>query len=387
MKNNIVFIAGGIWQKPFVKYLKEKNHHLTVVNPVETESTELADYHLKCDINNLTEIEKYIEKTNPIFITSDQSDVSTEIVTKLSEKYRLPCNRMDVIEKFTNKYEIYKFASLINIKVPNTKIISSIEDLLSFGESQKYPIVIKPVDSTMSRGFRKINSPNEINKEIIESCLKFSKSKQIIAQNFIQGDMITLEGVCSNGKHKTLAVSRKINEEYFKPGITSSVAYPANYPEDLLNNVIETNDRYVEESGMKFGLTHSEYIVDNDFCLIEIGARGGGAGITDRIVPWVSGVNSYDILYKSLMGENVDVKSINPLKKSALLRYYRKEDVTEEQAREIQKIPEVSVFCYNFTKTQYVADANDCRFTMGIYLTENEIEMKNLKEKIAKILE
>ena len=31
-----------------------------------------------------------------------------------------------------------------------------------------------------------------------------------------------------------------------------------------MQKIIETNDKYVEESGMKFGLTHSEYIINNN---------------------------------------------------------------------------------------------------------------------------
>lgn len=387
MKEKILFISGGVWQKSFIEYLKQKNHYVAVVNPVVTESTLISDYHIQCDINNLDEIEKHIKQINPSFITSDQSDVSTRIVAELSQKYNLNGNDIKTIEKFSNKYEIYKFASSIKIPVPESCLAKSTNDLKKFAEKVKFPIIIKPVDSTMSRGFLKINSINEISQENIKHSLKFSKSKKIIAQNFVEGNMITCEGVCSGGKHKTLATSIKITDDYFSPGITSMVSYPANCSQKIIEKIIKSNDKYVENSGLRFGLTHSEYIFKDDkFYLIEIGARGGGAGISNKIVPWTSGIDNYDIFYRSLMGEICEVKSIRPLNRPAILRYYRKEDVNESQAIKIKKIKGVSIFYYNFLGTQYVCDENDCRFSMAIYTAENEQEMKNLLNKIENVI-
>lgn len=387
MKKPIIFISGGIWQKPFVEYLKNKNHFVAIVNPVSNDTTALCDLHIKCDINNIKEIEKYIKKINPIFITSDQSDVSTKIVSILSKKYNLPCNNPSVIEKFSNKYEIYKFAKKIKTPVPPTCVVKNKKDIEKFAKEHLYPVIIKPVDSTMSRGFRKINSNCDIKEEVFLQSLKFSKSKKIIAQKFIPGNMVTCEGVCSGGKHKTLATSIKIENEYFKPGITSKVSYPAQCDKSILKKIIEANDSYVEKSGMMFGLTHSEYLIDDyNFYLLEIGARGGGAGISSHITPWVSGVNSYDIFYQSLMGKNYDVKSIKTLDRIALLRYYEKKDVTKKESERIKKIKGVALFYYNFLGTQYTTDANDCRYSMGIFLAVDEVAMKKLENKINNII-
>lgn len=378
MQDKIIFISGGTWQKAFVEYLKKKKYFLAIVNPVENETTKICDQHIKCDINDIEEIEKHIKDINPKFITSDQSDVSTKIVSILSEKYNLPCNPTSVIDKFTNKFEIYKFAAKIGIPTPCTELASCVDDLKIFGLKNGYPLVIKPTDSTMSRGFRKIDSESQISEKILQESLSFSKSKQVISQKFIEGDMITCEGVCSGNAHKTLATSIKKQGNYFKSGITSEVSYPADCDDELVQKIIKANDEYVEKSGMKFGLTHSEYIVnDKDFNLIEIGARGGGAGISNIITPWVSGVDNYDILYRSLIGETCDLK-IQTLKRSALLKYYRKEDISEEQANKIKKIKGVAIFYYNFLGTQFIFDKEDCRYSMGIYLAENNNDMKDL---------
>jgi biotin carboxylase len=387
MKENVVFIAGGAWQKPFVQYLKNKGHFVSVVNPVETETTSIADHHIKADVNDLQQINKHIESLQPIFITSDQSDISTKTVAALSEKWNLPGNSVDVIDRFTNKYSIYSFAKSIGVSVPESILVNHSDDVQSFARLQGYPVIIKPTDATMSRGFRKIDCPSDITLNIFESSLRFSKSRQIISQTFIPGEMVTLEGVCSGGKHKTIATSQK--DGYFLPGINCGVRYPCVLP--IIEEIIAANDRYVELAGLKFGLTHSEYIVNADgYWLIEIGARGGGAGIANKIVPWVSGIDVYDIFYESLIGNIIDVKSLSPLNRMALLKYYHEDSMTfcnENKASIIQTMPGVASFHYNFIGKQYISDNYDKRHTMGIYLAETKQEIDRIVDDVDKVIQ
>lgn len=389
MQNKVLFIAGGPWQKPFVEYLKNKNNYVAVVNPIETNTTNVADLHIKCDINNISEIENYIKKLNPNFITSDQSDVSTYIVNLLSNRYNLPCNSMESTDKLTNKFSIYQFAKSININVPDTEFVSSVDDIKNFWYAQKSSIVIKPIDSTNSRGFRKIDNINDINECVYQKTKSFSKTNKIIAQKFIEGRMITLDGICSNYKHKTLAGG--IKNKYFKPGINQDVTYSLDIKHPFYQKIIETNDLYVEKSGMKFGLTHSEYIItkDNNFYLIEIGGRGGGAGITNKIVPWVSGVNLYDVLYDSILGYEVDLNKIETATNHALLKYYTSTElvnINENKIQKVLKLKGVADFQYNFKNKQFVSDAEDCRQSLGIYIAKTQDELKNVTTNVESIL-
>jgi len=382
----ILCIAGGIWQKPWIEYLKNKGHYIAVVNPAVTTATELADYHIQTDINDLDTIDRHIEKIKPSFVTSDQSDISTMIVATIAAKWNLPGNKIDTIEKLTNKLEMFRFGRSLGIPMPESAEAASTEEVKAFGLAHGFPIIIKPADSTMSRGFRKIETLVEINDDIFKSTKKFSKTGRVVTQTFISGEMVTLEGVCSGGKHRTIAVSKK--DGFFGPGINTGVQYP--YWSPLVEKIVATNDLYVENTGMKFGLTHSEFIFENDkFCLIEIGGRGGGAGITDKIVPWVSGINIYEILYQSLMGKVIDVKNIQVLQRPALLRYYTKEQVTnytEDKNDIIKNLKGVADFNYNFAGKQYVTDKNDIRHTMAIYLRETSEEINELENQIKIII-
>lgn len=389
MKEPILFIAGGKWQKPFVKYLKDKGHHVSVVNPVVTETTKLADVHVMADVNDADAISRHVASVRPAVVTSDQSDISTAIVARLNRELGLPGNGPDVIEKFTNKHAMYEFGVKCGIPVPTTVLVSDPADVRRLGHEHGYPVIIKPTDATMSRGFRKFDSEADVTSEALEGSLRFSKSGRVIAQKFVAGDMVTLEGVCSGGKHRTVATSLK--DGFFTAGINTGVRYPCKLPPALLDEMIRENDKYVEASGMTCGLTHSEYIVGGGagFCLIEIGARGGGAGIIDKIVPWVSAVNPYDVLYESLIGGTVDVKALSLKRRHALLKYYRREDVAgcdQGVAEAVRRLPGVADFQYDFIGQQYVTDAIDIRHSMGIYLGETDEQVEEVAASVARLV-
>jgi len=382
MMSKIVCVAGGLWQKPWIEYLKYKGNYVAVINPVETAATHLADYHIKADVNDIDTINQHIDIIKPSFITSDQSDVSTMIVAVLSKIWNLPSNPVDSIMKLTDKMQMYELSQQLNIPAPSSAEVKNVDDIMQFGSEHGYPIIIKPVDSTMSRGFRKIDTPELVNDELFNATKRFSKSGKVIAQVFVHGDMVTLEGVCSGGKHRTIAVSKK--DGFFCPGINRGVRYPYDTP--LVKQIIEANDLYIHSSGMIFGLTHSEYVYNHDgYHLIEIGGRGGGAGITNKIVPWVSGVDVYDVLYRSLMGEQVDVYELNVMKRPALLRYYTADQVyhcTEAIADMIRRIPGVADFNYNFAGKQYVYDQQDVRHSMAILLSNTQQQLEMLESQI-----
>jgi biotin carboxylase len=378
-KNNVIVIAGGPWQLPLVRFLKQKNNKVYVVNPKTTVTTEAADGHIQIDVNNTDAIDSAIRGLSPTCITSDQSDISTMTVALLCQRYKLQGNTPETIRKFTDKFAMYEFGKSIGVPVPESAIVENEQGVLEFMAAHPGPVITKPLSATNSRGFRTIPRPEDVS--LACESLRFSKG-QIIVQEYVAGEnQITLDGVCSGGKHKTLAVSTK--GAYFKPGLTSSVRYPSKLPN--LEEIIKINDRYVEEAGLQFGLTHGEYIVGEKFKMIEIAARGAGAGITDKIIPWVSGIHPYDILYQSLMGNPVDVKNLTPTAKPGILQFYDEYEMQEcdhNKAREVSKLPGVASFLFDFRKDQFAIDPYNTRHTMGIYLTETEEELDALIKQI-----
>jgi carbamoyl-phosphate synthase large subunit len=377
---NVVVIAGGDWQAPIIKYLKSKNHVVHVVNPVVNNTTALADFHIKEDIRNFPDLKEILKEVKPEFITSDQSDVAMMPVARLSQELGTRSNSVKSIELFTNKIKMVEFASKF-MPIPRSKQVKTEREIIDFWWENK-PLILKPADANASRGLLKIDDLVGLPSKF-KYTLSHSKLCQAIAQEYVKGTSIILDGICSNRKHRTLATARK---DHFREAVISQVSYPSKIESSLLEEIIKVNDEFVENSELEFGITHAEYIVDENtgkFWFIEIAARGGGFKISSDIVPWVSGVNLYDILYKDLTGTTTNVKMLNILNRPALMQFYEYPSGQVEKI-EVKDIPFVNEFRIFVKEGDNIKPAKDggCRHAVAIILEETEEKILDVEKEI-----
>lgn len=273
VQKEAIVIGGGKWQLPIIEFLKSKNYLVACINPFETDTTKHADFYFCADIKDYKSCLEIAKKLNPEIITSDMTDAATLTVSMLCKDLNLKGNDPDSVIKFYDKTKTYKHAERCGIKCPQ--------------KTNDYPCIIKPVDSNASCGFSVVRNKSE-EDAAIRKALLFSKN--FIKQEFIDGIGLTLDGFHC-GVHKTLCAGTRT---YFRDGVISGVYY-THFKE---SEMTKANDLFVNSSGLSFGITHAEYIVnENGFWLIDIAARGGGYRIGSDIIQWCSGFPVYEALY------------------------------------------------------------------------------------------
>jgi phosphoribosylaminoimidazole carboxylase (NCAIR synthetase) len=274
----VLFICGGKWQIPWIQYLKYKGHKIIIVDPYSfSPAVPLADIHIACDAKDIETIySKIISENFEIeFVTSDQTDVSTNTVALLSEKLGLIGNKPEIVKFFSNKFENRSFLKKhFNSHYPKFIKAYNKEEIITFFNSTSNNIIIKPVDAQSSRGIFKIDDSNLQHIQVLyDEAVSFSQQNYVIAEEFVIGKEITVEGICIENRHYTLATSSK---NHFRTGIASELRYPAKINHTLMNKIYQFHNRFIEKTGLNFGITHSEYIVNNeetDFWLVEAACR------------------------------------------------------------------------------------------------------------------
>lgn len=134
-------------------------------------------------------------------------------------------------------------------------------------------IIIKPIDSQSSRGVYTITSQNQL-KEKFQDTLSYSnRRKEILAEEYISGDEFTIDGLVVDGVHYPLCIS--IKEMYKEnPNVSKVQTYTYSHPVYDYDLLRKTNKSLIENIGLPFGLTHSEYKFSNGkFYLIEASQR------------------------------------------------------------------------------------------------------------------
>lgn len=397
MKRALV-IAGGAWQVPLIDKLHDKGYHVTVVDPYLTSvGVRIADGHIQKDVREKEAIWDVV-KEMPKFdlVTTDQSDVSVETVAYVGERLGVPSNKEMVVEKFANKYLSRLYAQSVGVPIPAYTAVKTVEEIEAFINKVGAPLIIKPCDAQSSKGIHKIEAgatKAEL-EDYLADALQYSFVKTAILEQFVEGVEVTVEGFCANGKHRVMAMSRKT---HFKMGIASTLTYPANLSKKIEDAIIAVDNRYVEQSGMEFGPTHAEYIVNEEtgeFWLVEIASRGGGTRISSDIVKWVSGFDVYEALVTCLEGreKEIDVKQVQPLRRSAELHFFDFGDGVIEHVEGVEAVKAMLGVAYaDLEVLQERIELHSCkddrsRQCFVIVFAENAEELKNTLNAIHQTL-
>lgn len=323
-----MILGAAAGQIPFIKICKEFNAYVIVVSRKGNyPGFEYADECLYLDTTDKEGILEAAKEKDIDAILTDQTDVSVPTVAYVAEKLGLRGIGTDVAEKFTDKYAMRKAAKDIGVGVPDFCEASTYEEAEKAIYKIGFPVIVKPVDSSGSRGITKICDDTIIDFAINDA-FKNSNTNRIIVEKFIVGREFLVNGFGLNYKYRNLDIGIK---EYFDLDgryvskmcmFTSADAYEL--PEEKA--ILETNEKLVKGLNLPFGITHAEYIYsyeEEKVYLVEIAARGGGVFLSSDLTPRASGVNTNKIIIDyALNGTVIDIDNIVLDKKTTAFRCF-----------------------------------------------------------------
>ena len=394
----VMVIAGGTWQVPLIKKVKAMGYKVLNSNLYEdSPGFAFSDYTAVADVKDKEKNLEIAEKYKVNAVLTDQSDIAVPTVAYVAEKLGCYTFGEEMAALFTNKFKMRKFCQEKGFPIPEYRLCYTIEDAKEFLRELKKTIVIKPLDSQSSRGVFTIHTEEELEQYFSISESYSNQGKGVLAERYIVGTEFTIDGIMNKGVHHSLAISQKSHFAY-NPNIASKLFFSYDNEYFDYDRLRRQNNELVERTGLKFGLTHGEYKYENGkFYLIEIAARGGGTKIASDIVPFLSGIDTYELLVKNALGESaeVDYSVIEKNKKRcAVLEFLDVESNGKkiknisglEQIREIKEVREIQL---EFKIGDIVEKAQDDRSRAGFFIVCGETREKtqDVCDQIKKILD
>ena len=298
----IMILGANDGQLPLIKICKRKEYKTVVVSPKgDYPGFKLADQSIYLDTRDKEEILKEAIRLKIDAIVTDQTDVSVGSVAYVAEKLGISGIGTETALRFADKYEMRKAAKKAGVNVPDFDKAQCVEDAVAIAERLGYPLIMKPVDSSGSRGVRKVENAQDI-IDNFEYTKSKSKKENVIIERFITGKEYLADGFAMDYDYITLDVGEK---EFFdvpniyvsKMCMFSSAALAKK--DRVMNMVKETNDKLIKAFKLPFGITHAEYIyssLEDKVYLVECAARGGGVFLSSDITPNASGFNTNEAL-------------------------------------------------------------------------------------------
>ena len=354
MSKTIMILGAGEGQLNFVRICKERGYRVICVSIAgDYPCFKICDTSYHVDTRDKERILEIAQNEQIHAITTDQTDVSVLSVAYVAEHMGLKDIGCDCARRFTNKYSMRCQAKKAGLPVPDFAKAATLVEALEAAHSIGYPVIIKPVDSSGSRGVVKISSDEELRANFAYSLGK-SQAQDVIVEKFIRGKEYLADGFAMDHQYVTLDVGDK---EYFavenlfvsKMCMFSSVK---NLEDPTSHLVKETNDAIIRAFDLPFGITHAEYLYceeDHKVYLVECAARGGGVYLSSDLTPLASGFDTNTALIDYLMEDRkifVDEDRLDN-KVSAWLCFAFPEGILTsfDGIDAVMKIPGVHKFC------------------------------------------
>jgi len=306
----IMVVGGGAWQVPLITKAKHLGHRVINSNPHEdSPGFEVADVGRVADVLDRAANLAIAREFEPDAIVTDQSDIAVPTVAYLCETLGLPGIGSATAKRFTDKSLMRACCRDHDFPHPRFKVCRNLSELQDFFDRGEGSVVIKPTNNQGSRGVVRVDARGDL-APAWEATLAFCCDGQVLAEDYVGGIELTVEGVKLPDRHLTLAVSVKGHYAH-NPMVARRLLYAPRHPEFDHDELAFQHDRFIEVMGLSFGITHTEYkYFDGRFYLVETAARGGGTRISSDILPLFSGIDANALLLRMALGE--DPGSVEP---------------------------------------------------------------------------
>lgn len=297
----ILFLGGAFSQLPAIQYAKEEGCYVIIADYLpENPGRHFADEYYKISTTKKDEVLKLAKKLKIDAVSAYASDPAAPTAAYVSEKLNLVGSSCRSVEILSNKNLFRDFLKSNGFNCPWFFTGTELHELKDRYNGAR--AVLKPVDSSGSKGVVEINSIKELESNF-ERVKSLSRSGNVILEEFIErnGPQMHGEGFVVRGEIKFMLLG---DQEFSKTnGLAPySTLIPSKFHTDVMNDAVAQVKSVIQKVGFYTGGINIELIRDkNDrIYILEIGARNGG-NFMPQLIKYATGFDlvkaNIDILF------------------------------------------------------------------------------------------
>lgn len=313
MQKRVLFLGGAYAQIPIIQEAKNRGWYIITCDYLpDNPGHKLADEYYNVSTTDFQGVLELAKQVKPDFVIAYASDPAAPTAAYVSEQLGLPGNAYKSVQLLSEKDLFRNFLLENGFNTPRS--ISIIDDNdISKANLLNFPIIVKPTDSSGSKGVTKVDSSSEI-KKAVDYALSFSRNKRAIAEEFIDNSLgdIHGDGFVIDGK---LAFSYLGDHIYnsksniFNPCGTT---WPSKISEKKISQLEQDVDKLIQVSGFSNGPINIEARINKvgKAFIMEIGPRSGGHFVPQAI-KYGTGFDMVKAILDSLTSRKIIVTNNN----------------------------------------------------------------------------
>ncbi len=306
----ILLLGGSAQQIVAIETAKKLGYYTVLCDYLaDNPGQYVADKFYQVSTTDKQAILDVAKKENIDGVLAYASDPAAPTAAYVAEQMGLPGNPYKSVEILCNKDQFRSFLAENDFSTPKAKGYACVEDALSDSEAYNYPVIVKPVDSSGSKGATVLYNADGL-EAALTFAFSFSRSHRIIIEEYIEkkhpyligGDVFIVDGEIVLWGLLNCHRDTRVN-----PLVPVGKSFPLELEAEDEEKVKQTLQRMVSALGLRNGSMNVELIVDVSGRVwpIDVGPRSGGNMIPDLL----SDMFCADIAKMSIqaaMGEPID---------------------------------------------------------------------------------
>ncbi|WP_155969937.1 ATP-grasp domain-containing protein [Streptococcus ruminantium] len=248
-----------------------------------------------------------------------------ESVSAIAKFFNLKGLPIEVAEISSDKYLRSQKFLQNNILSPKFFKVDTLNELMMLKEDISYPIVLKPLNLSSSKGVIKVESEEKLIEsfEYAKSYAITSSKKSILVNEFIDGQEFSVEGLMINSVLYLTGISERIFEyhKYSPYFVEVGDIIPADIDKSTEIQLQKLVNDAATALGISEGVVKADIIQSKlgELYVLEITPRLGGPRFGTEMIPLSNGTNILKAYIQQLLNEEVDMKLLTPQYKNCVI--------------------------------------------------------------------
>ncbi len=251
---------------------------------------------------------------HPLTAILSVDDSASLIAAQASAALRLPHNSPQAAEAARDKFVMRTLLRQGGVRVPSFRLFSTADDLPQVARQVNYPCVVKPLALNGSRGVIRADDADQFTaaarrlSRLLQSLDPSPDPKPFLAEDFIPGFEVALEGLLDHGELKVLALFDKpdpLDGPLFEETIYVT---PSRLRVKVQADIVQCTADSARALGLAEGPVHAELRVNEQGAwLVEMASRSIG-GLCSQTLRFAhsADVSLEEIILRQALGLEID---------------------------------------------------------------------------------
>lgn len=305
MQKRILFLGASKFQIPPIKYAKEQGHYVITCDYLpENPGHQFADEYHNVSTTDEEAVLALATQLNIDGIVAYASDPAAPTQAYVANKLGLPSNPYESVQILARKDYFRDFLAKHDFLVPKSQSFYDLEAATAWFNEIEKPVIVKPVDSSGSKGVSKIETLEDL-EEAFNYALDFSREKKVAIEEFFirDGYQVAGDGFVVNGELKFRCWANEHFDKLCNPFVPIGESFPSIMTDYTLKQAHAETQRLLDLLGIQHGALNFDfhYNKNGDFSFLELGPRNGG-NLIPEVIKYATGVDLVKYTVDSALG-------------------------------------------------------------------------------------